>query len=131
MSNKVEQYQTEAVLGEMGRLTVTAKALAHLQRQAAKFTPVSVALRIGMKKAGCSGVKYTLDYVSQAEKDDEVIAIIPDFSIFVAATAWPYVRGSVIDYVQEGVNGRLKLNNPNETGGCGCGESVYFGDGPE
>jgi Fe-S cluster assembly iron-binding protein IscA len=36
-----------------------------------------------------------------------------------------------VDYVQEGVNGRLKLNNPNETGGCGCGESVYFGDEPK
>jgi iron-sulfur cluster assembly accessory protein len=131
MNNKVEQYQTEAVLGEMGRLTVTTKALTHLQRQAAKSTPVSCALRIGMKKAGCSGVKYTLDYVNSAEKDDEVIVITPDFSIFVAATVWPYVHGSVIDYVQEGVNGRLKLNNPNETGGCGCGESVYFGDGPE
>ncbi len=131
MNKKVEQYQTEAVLGVVGRLTVTSKALAHLQRQAAKLTPPSVALRIGMKKAGCSGVKYTLDYVTQAEQDDEVIAITPDFSIFVAAAAWPYVHGSIIDYVQEGLNGRLKLNNPNETGGCGCGESVYFGDGPE
>lgn len=126
MSHKVEQYQTEAVLGVIGRLTVTAKALTHLQKQAAKLTPVSCALRIGMKKAGCSGLKYTLDYVNSAEKDDEIIIITPDFSIFVAATAWPYVQGSVIDYVQEGVNGRLKLNNPNETGGCGCGESVYF-----
>jgi iron-sulfur cluster assembly protein len=130
MNNKVEQYQTETVLGVIGRLTVTTKALSHLQRQAAKLTPPSIALRIGMKKAGCSGVKYTLDYVSNAEKDDEIIAITPNFSIFVAATAWSYVQGSVIDYVQEGVNGRLKLNNPNETGGCGCGESVYFGDEP-
>ncbi len=128
--NDVKQYQTGAVFGAIGRLTVTEKALGHLQRQAAKCTPVSSALRIGMKKAGCSGVKYTLDYVHQAEKEDEVIAISPNFSIFVAATAWAYVQGSVIDYVQEGVNGRLKLNNPNETGGCGCGESVYFGDVP-
>lgn len=123
---KVEQYQPEAVLGEMGRLTVTTKALVHLQRQAAKSSPANCALRIGMKKAGCSGVKYTFDYVNQAEKNDEIVAITPDFSIFVVASAWPYIQGSVIDYVQEGVNGRLKLNNPHETGGCGCGESVYF-----
>lgn len=124
---KVEQYQPEAVLGVVGRLTVTAKALAHLQRQAQKQTPASTALRIDMKKAGCSGSKYTLDYVSAPENDDEVIVITADFSIFVALKAWSYVQGSVIDYVQEGVNGRLKLINPNETGSCGCGESVYFG----
>lgn len=125
--DKVTQYQPETVWGVVGRLTVTTKALAHLERQAQKQTPPSTALRIGMKKAGCSGSKYTLDYVDAPEKDDEVIALTADFSIFVALTAWPYVQGSVIDYVQEGVNGRLKLINPNEVGSCGCGESVYFG----
>ncbi len=125
--SKIEQYQPEAVLGVVGRLTVTAKALAHLQRQAQKQTPTSSALRIDMKKAGCSGSKYTLDYVYESQKDDETIVITPDFSIFVAMDAWVKVQGSVIDYVQEGVNGRLKLINPNETGSCGCGESVYFG----
>lgn len=125
--NKVEQYQPAAVLGVLGRLTVSATALAHLERQAQKQTPMSTALRIDMKKAGCSGSKYTLDYVHTPEEGDEVIVITPTFSIFVAADAWPKVQGSVIDYVQEGVNGRLKLMNPNETGSCGCGESVYFG----
>ncbi len=123
----VKHYQPEKVLGEVGRLTVTALAFAHLQKQAAKITPIAPALRIDTKKAGCSGVKYTLEYVDHAEIEDETIVIDQSFSIFVAKDAWPYVRGSVIDYVQEGLNGRLKLNNPNETGACGCGESVYFG----
>lgn len=125
--SKIEQYQPAAVFGVVGHLTVTAKALAHLQHQAQKQTPVSHALRIDMKKAGCSGSKYTLDYVDESQQDDEIIAITPDFSIFIATKAWPKVQGSVIDYVQEGLNGRLKLINPNETGSCGCGESVYFG----
>jgi iron-sulfur cluster assembly protein len=125
--NDVKHYQTESVLGEVGRLTVTAQAFAHLQKQAEKITPIAQALRIDTKKAGCSGVKYTLDYVEHAEAEDEIIVVDKAFSIFVAKDAWPYVRGSVIDYVQEGLNGRLKLSNPNETGSCGCGESVYFG----
>ena len=125
--SKIQEYQPEAMLGEVGRLTVTKMALAHLQRQAQKQTPVGKALRIDMKKAGCSGSKYTLDYVDAPESGDEVIVLNADFSVFIAKDAWPKIQGSIIDYIQEGVNGRLKLMNPNETGACGCGESVYFG----
>lgn len=125
--SKIQEYQPEAMLGEAGRLTVTKTALAHLQRQAQKQQPVSKALRIDMKKAGCSGSKYIFNYVETSQPDDEVITLTPEFSIFIAATIWPKIQGSVIDYVQEGVNGHLKLMNPNETGACGCGESVYFG----
>ncbi len=125
--SKIQEYQPEETLGEVGRLTVTQTALAHLQRQAQKQKPVSKALRIEMKKAGCSGSKYIFDYVEAPQQDDEVIVLTPEFSIVVAANAWSKIQGSIIDYVQEGVNGRLKLMNPNETSACGCGESVYFG----
>ena len=125
--SKIQEYQPEAMLGEVGRLSVTKTALAHLQRQAQKQKPMGKALRIDMKKAGCSGSKYIFDYVEAPQPGDEVIVLNPEFSIFVAKDVWLKIQGSTIDYVQEGVNGRLKLMNPNETGACGCGESVYFG----
>ncbi len=122
-----DTYQALPLKGVNARLLVTDKALTHLKKQAAKLNTGCTALRIDVKKAGCSGMKYSLDYVKEALEKDETIIIDDEFSIHVAELAWSYVKGSIIDLVQEGLNARLKLENPNEKGSCGCGESVFFG----
>ena len=74
------------------------------------------------KRQGCSGYEYTFDFV-----DD----IIEDFityekggcKIFIDSNSFSFLKGSMVDYVDEGLNQGIKFINPNAKAVCGCGES--------
>jgi Fe-S cluster assembly protein SufA/iron-sulfur cluster assembly protein len=103
-------------------VSFTPAAIAHLKKDIQRHQ--ANGLRLGLKKAGCSGFKYVIDYVYQPEKTaHEIITIEKDFVVYIDAESLPALRGVTIDYVREGLNGALKFNNPNEKAQCGCGES--------
>jgi|TARA_B110000116_G_C16250627_1_gene322140 iron-sulfur cluster assembly protein len=79
-------------------------------------------IRIGIKDAGCSGFEYTFDYDNEILEKDKVSNNI----IVVGEAAQPYLEGSTLDWIKEGVNERFKIINPNESSQCGCGVSVQF-----
>ena len=64
-----------------------------------------------------------MEFVENADEGDEVIKVADDVTLFVAADARAYVRGTEIDYTREGLNSIIKFNNPNAKDLCGCGES--------
>lgn len=79
-------------------------------------------LRLGVKHSGCSGWAYVVDYADEQAPNDAVFhsgAVV----VFVDADSLPYVDGTEIDFVQEGLNQAFKFNNPNVTDECGCGTS--------
>jgi iron-sulfur cluster assembly accessory protein len=80
-------------------------------------------LRLSVKRAGCSGFTYVIDYVKDPNSDDLEFPIDNDLSVFVEQASFPLLKGICIDYVQSGLNGSLKFLNPNQTATCGCGES--------
>lgn len=82
-------------------------------------------LRISVKESGCSGLRYVFDFVDNFEATDKIFPIEGEdgMSIAIAKEAYPYVKGSVLDYRKEGLNSKLVIENPNQTGSCGCGES--------
>lgn len=80
-------------------------------------------LRLSVKKTGCSGLSYVMDYVREPETDDIVQALDSDYWIYVDKKGFPYLKGVSIDYVKQGLNHKLVFQNPNQTGQCGCGES--------
>lgn len=84
--------------------------------------PNAIGLRLGVKDAGCSSKKYVTDYVEHQQAKDTVFHD-KNITLFVAAEDLPFVAGTEIDYVQNGLNHMLKFNNPNVTSECGCGES--------
>jgi len=88
-----------------------------------KQNPEATGVRIYLKKAGCTGLKYMLDYVVEQPAYHEILSIASELTIYVDRQAVPYILGSEIDYVKQGLNGRIIFNNPNEKDSCGCGES--------
>lgn len=85
--------------------------------------PENKGVRFSVKKTGCSGLSYVIDYVTEAQSTDVVQALTEDYALYVDKQSFPFLKGMTIDYVQEGLNFKFIFNNPNQTGQCGCGES--------
>ena len=81
-----------------------------------------VGLRVGIKKVGCSGLAYTFDYADEVGADDALFES-HDAKLLVEREALPYLEGSILDYVREGLKESFRFENPNVKAQCGCGES--------
>lgn len=80
-------------------------------------------LRLGLKKAGCSGYAYTVDMALEAGPDDVVFE--DRGAKVVLEKRWlEALAGTEIDFVREGLNQSFRFRNPNVKGECGCGESI-------
>ena len=103
-------------------VSVTEAALTHLRKQLDKQTGAKH-LRLGIKKSGCSGYKYAIEFIEHAESDDKAQPLTEDLTLFITPAAAAVVAGTEIDYTTEGLNSSIKFNNPNASNQCGCGES--------
>jgi iron-sulfur cluster assembly protein len=100
---------------------LTERAARQIQKQLEKRGQ-GIGLRLGVKKTGCSGYSYALEYADQLSAGDN---IFEDFGvkIIVKADDLPYIKGIELDYRREGINEAFQFNNPNAKAMCGCGES--------
>jgi len=87
-------------------------------------------LRIGVKKGGCAGMEYTMDYVTEVDPHDEVIEQ-DGARVMIAPMAQMFLFGTEIDYQTSLLESGFKFNNPNVVDACGCGESIKFADPEE
>ena len=81
-----------------------------------------VGIKIGVRKAGCSGYEYFFDYIDSFE-DDGVVFEKNGCKIFVDNSSLEFLKGSLVDYQKDGLNQGIKFLNPNAKAVCGCGES--------
>ena len=81
-----------------------------------------MALRLAVRKTGCSGWAYEVSIASELGKDDQVFED-KDVKIVVDHDSLPYLQGSKIDFNTVGLNRTFQFDNPNATDECGCGES--------
>ncbi len=80
-------------------------------------------VRVGIKNAGCAGVSYTLDYVAEPVKGDDHVAD-KGVDVYVDPKATMYLLGTIMDFEETRMSAGFTFKNPNQTGACGCGESV-------
>ena len=102
-------------------VTLSDKAARHVANFLTKRGK-GVGLRLGVRTSGCSGMAYKLEFVDEVAPDDLVFET-NGVKVFVDAKSLPYIDGTELDYVREGLSEGFKFNNPNVKDACGCGES--------
>jgi iron-sulfur cluster assembly protein len=84
-----------------------------------------VGLRVGIKNGGCAGQSYTVEYAHEIRPTDEVVED-KGVKILVDPKAVLFLLGTEMDYKADRMSAQFVFNNPNQTGACGCGESVQL-----
>ena len=79
-------------------------------------------LRLGVRKTGCSGFAYVINYADDSQPED-VVFENQGVKVFVDRASLPLIDGTEVDFVKQGLNEAFKFRNPNVKGECGCGES--------
>jgi iron-sulfur cluster assembly protein len=86
-------------------------------------------LRVGVRKGGCAGMEYTMDYASEIGPMDEVVEQ-DGARVLIAPMAQMFLIGTEIDYEADLLHAGFRFRNPNVAEACGCGESIKFRDAP-
>lgn len=102
-------------------ITMTEAAAAHVSRSLAKRGK-GLGVRLGVKTTGCSGLSYVLEFADEAAPEDQRFEQY-GVTLLVDAKSLPYLDGTELDFVREGLNEGFKFHNPNARDHCGCGES--------
>ncbi|AXF75964.1 Fe-S cluster assembly scaffold SufA [Erwinia tracheiphila] len=79
-------------------------------------------LKLGVKTSGCAGFGYTMDLIKNPA-DDDLVYTHQGATLYVPLQAMPFIDGTEVDFVREGLNQIFKFNNPKAQHACGCGES--------
>ncbi len=117
------------MFGLPGKAAVTLTPLAARQIAGLMAKQGSKGLRIGVKKGGCAGMEYTMDYVAEANPLDEIVEQ-DGARVLIAPMAQLFLIGTEIDYEVDLLTAGFKFRNPNVAEACGCGESIKFKDQP-
>ena len=102
-------------------VTITERAAEHVAQFLARRGK-GVAVRLGVRTTGCSGLAYKLEYADQIDPGDETFEA-HWVKIVVDPKSLTFIDGTELDFVRDGLNEGFRFNNPNERDRCGCGES--------
>jgi iron-sulfur cluster assembly protein len=103
-------------------VTLTPAAEARIGELMAKAPVDAIGVKLSTPRRGCSGLAYSVDYVSEAVAFDEKIET-PGGVLYIDGGSVLYLVGSTMDWVEDEFAAGFTFNNPNATGSCGCGES--------
>ena len=81
-----------------------------------------IGLRLAVRKTGCSGFSYVINYADDVQPAD-VVFEDQGVKVFVDRDSLSLIDGTEVDFVKQGLNEAFKFRNPNVKGECGCGES--------
>lgn len=121
MNSEVMQHTSQDASG----ITLSESALRHMLHYLST-QPNAQGIRLSVKMTGCSGRSYVVESIQTPTDKDRLETIEKGAQIlqlYIDKASYPYLKGTHIDYIREGLNYKFVFNNPNQTGQCGCGES--------
>ncbi|KIF65939.1 hypothetical protein HY68_38625 [Streptomyces sp. AcH 505] len=106
-------------------MRLTEAAAARVRELSNRADSEIVGLRVGVKNGGCAGMSYTVEYAHDVRPNDEVVED-KGVKILVDPKAILFLLGTEMDFKVDKMAAQFVFNNPNQTGACGCGESVQL-----
>ncbi len=103
-------------------VTLTPAAEARIATLMENAPAEAIGVKLSTPRRGCSGLAYSVDYVTEEVAFDEKIAT-PGGIFYIDGASVLYLVGSVMDWVEDDFTAGFTFENPNATGACGCGES--------
>lgn len=103
-------------------VTLTPGAEQRIADLMAKAPEGAIGVKLSTPRRGCSGLAYSVDYVTEETKFDEKI-VTPGGTLYIDGPSVLYLIGSVMDWVEDDFTAGFVFTNPNAKGSCGCGES--------
>lgn len=105
-------------------ITITDNAAERIKTLLSQRGKTSEGIRVGVRKGGCSGLAYTVEYADDVKKFEDVVEE-KGVKVIIDPKATLYLIGTQMDYVEEKMKSGFVFVNPNEKGKCGCGESFH------
>lgn len=106
-------------------MSLTDAAVERISEIIAETDKPVMGVRVGVKNAGCAGMAYTLDYVAEPVQGDDHVED-KGVHVFIEPKATMFLLGTVMDFEEDILKSGFTFKNPNQTGECGCGESVQL-----
>jgi iron-sulfur cluster assembly protein len=103
-------------------VNLTPAAEARVAELMAKAPADAIGVKLSTPRRGCSGLAYSVDYVTEETAFDEKIAT-PGGTFYIDGGSVLYLVGSTMDWVEDDFTAGFQFANPNAKGACGCGES--------
>ncbi|HEY8592161.1 MAG TPA: iron-sulfur cluster assembly accessory protein [Sphingomicrobium sp.] len=103
-------------------INLTAAAQARISDLMARAPEGAIGVKLSTPRRGCSGLAYSVDYVTEEQKFDEKIET-PGGTFYVDGASVLYLIGSTMDWREDDFTAGFVFDNPNAKGACGCGES--------
>src|SRR5512133_1221417 len=103
-------------------ITLTPAAQARIAELMDRAPEGAIGVKLSTPRRGCSGLAYSVDYITEASSFDERIET-PGGLFFIDGGSVLYLVGSTMDWVEDDFTAGFVFNNPNAKGSCGCGES--------
>jgi iron-sulfur cluster assembly protein len=103
-------------------ITLTDAANARIAELMSRAPEGAIGVKLSTPRRGCSGLAYSVDYVTEENPLDEKIET-PGGTFYVDGSSVLYLVGSIMDWREDDFAAGFVFDNPNATGSCGCGES--------
>ena len=126
MSEELHQQDvntnSNSAASAMPGVNLTPKALEAVRKMIEKEgLGADQGLRISVVGGGCSGFQYSLGF--DGRKDGDTLTVMDGVNVFVDEISLPYIAGTTLDYVTQGLQGGFTFVNPSAKSSCGCGTS--------
>src|SRR5665213_1730249 len=127
MADLTANSTSTQALSELSTVSLSDRAAEMVKDLIVQQERDDLALRVYVAGGGCSGLQYGMALDENIEEDDQVFESL-GVKVVVDAMSLRYIAGSTVDYVTTGLGGGFEVENPNSTGGCGCGSSFSTED---